>query len=149
MCAAVRPVAAILGCLAPAGGVLAASAEGAPDPINAGAVLQVVAGLVMVLLLIGLVAWIVRRSGRLQPGVSGEMRILAGLSMGPRERVVLLQIGPTQLLVGVAPGRIETLHVLDNPLPVPARPVGSGSFAEQLGALIARAAPATRRGNAS
>ncbi len=141
MCAALRPVTAILGCVVPAGEVLAASGEAVPEPVSAGAVLHVVVGLVIVLLLIGLVAWIVRHSGRLQPGVSGEMRILAGLSMGPRERVVLLQVGPTQLLVGVAPGRIETLHVLDKPLPVPARPAGSGSFAEQLAALIARAAP--------
>lgn len=146
MCAVLRAMAAMLGCIVPLGEVLAAAGEAAQEPVTAGTVLHVVVGLVIVLLLIGLVAWIVGHSGRLQPGVSGEMRILAGLSVGSRERVVLLQVGSTQLLVGVAPGRIDALHVLDKPLPVPDRPVGSGSFAEQLNALVARGARARRCG---
>lgn len=141
-----RMLSSALGCIAPLGEALAGTGEAAREPVNAGTVLNVVVGLVIVLLLIALVAWIVRHSGRLQPGVSGEMRILAGLSMGSRERVVLLQVGTTQLLVGVAPGRIVTLHVLDDPLPVPARPTGPGGFAEQLGALLSRTARARAGG---
>jgi len=30
-----------------------------------------------------------------------------------REKVVLLQVGKKQLLLGVTPGRIDTLHVLE------------------------------------
>lgn len=145
--AVLRVLAFALGCVMPLGGVLASAGEVARDPVNAGTVLNVVVGLVIVLLLIGLVAWIVRHSGRLQSSVSGEMRILAGLSMGSRERVVLLQVGSTQLVLGVAPGRIVTLHVLDDPLPVPARPTGTSSFAEQLGALLSRTARARKCGD--
>ena len=142
-CAVHRAVTAILGCIVPIGEVLAASGEAAREPVNAGTVVHVIVGLVIVLLLIAAVAWVVRHSGHLQPGVSGEMRILAGLSLGTRERVVLLQVGSTQLLVGVAPGRIETLHVLDTPLPVPERVMGSGSFSE-LTAMVARRARAKK-----
>ncbi len=87
--------------------------------VDAGSVLQVFLGLVVVLVVIGAVAWLLRHVLRLQPTMSGQLRILGGLSMGARERVVLLKVGETQLLLGVAPGRVHTLHVLDRPLPEP------------------------------
>ncbi len=42
--------------------------------------------------------------------------MVADLRLGPKERAVLLQVGGTQLLVGVAPGQINALHVLAEPL---------------------------------
>ena len=92
------------------------SAPAAGPALDAGSVLQVFLGLVAVLLLIGAVAWLLRHVLRLQPTMCGQLRILGGLSMGARERVVLLKVGDTQLLLGVAPGRVHTLHVLDKPL---------------------------------
>ena len=57
--------------------------------------------------------------------------------MGTRERVVLLQVGDKQLLVGVAPGSIKTLHVLETPLVDGNEVVAGGSgFAKQLGAML-------------
>ena len=104
-------------------GLVSVAALGAPESVPAGSpavdvgsVLQVFLGLVVVLMLIGAVAWLLRHVLRLQPTMSGQMRILGGLSMGARERVVLLKVGETQLLLGVAPGRVHTLHVLDRPL---------------------------------
>jgi len=55
--------------------------------------------------------------------------------MGTRERVVLLQVGETQLLLGVAPGRVQTLHVLDKPLDSGKQGAGP-RFSEQLGRLL-------------
>jgi flagellar protein FliO/FliZ len=102
-------------------------------PVDAGSILEVVLGLVVVLLAIGASAWVLRYVLRFQPGMNGQLRVLAGLSMGPREKIVLLKVGDTQLLVGVAPGRVHTLHVLERPLeePKPASRAGSG-FAAQL-----------------
>jgi flagellar protein FliO/FliZ len=53
---------------------------------------------------------------RLQSSTGGMLKIIGGISMGSRERIVLLQVGSEQLLVGVSPGRINTLHVLEAPL---------------------------------
>ncbi len=36
--------------------------------------------------------------------------------MGSRERIVLLQVGEEQVLIGVSPGRINKLHVLNKPI---------------------------------
>ena len=41
------------------------------------------------------------------------MRVIGGLSLGMWEKVILLQVGKKQLILGVTPGRIETLHVLE------------------------------------
>jgi flagellar protein FliO/FliZ len=86
------------------------------DPASLSNLLQVTVGLVVVLVAIFGAAWLLRRTGHFQSSGSGAMKIVAGISMGPRERVVLMQVGEEQLLLGVAPGRIEKLHVLDKPL---------------------------------
>ncbi|MEG7523045.1 MAG: flagellar biosynthetic protein FliO [Chromatiales bacterium] len=39
--------------------------------------------------------------------------VLGGTSVGPRERVVVVKVDDIRLLLGVAPGRVQTLHVLD------------------------------------
>ncbi len=120
------------------------AALGAPESVpvgspavDAGSVLQVFLGLVVVLMLIGAVAWLLRHVLRLQPTMSGQLRILGGLSMGARERVVLLKVGETQLLLGVAPGRVHTLHVLDRPLAEPTHETRlPRGFAAQLGRAL-------------
>jgi len=69
-------------------------------------------GLVLVLALIIGLAWVLRRFGGLPNVGKGVVTIIGGVSLGPRERAVLLQVGETRLLVGVAPGRVQALHVL-------------------------------------
>lgn len=98
---------------------------------------QLTLGMLLVLGLILAIAWLLKRSGRFQTGAGGGLRILGGLSMGARERVVLIQAGETQLLLGVAPGRVQTLHVLDQPLQPQHVAPGSG-FAEQLSRLLTK-----------
>ena len=40
------------------------------------------------------------------------MRVVGGVSVGTRERVVVLEVADTWLVVGVAPGQVQTLHTL-------------------------------------
>ncbi|HFD80871.1 MAG TPA: flagellar biosynthetic protein FliO [Gammaproteobacteria bacterium] len=120
---------------APAGHDVAGSL--AQDPLAMNSLWQLTAGMLLVLGLILAIAWLLKRSGRFQAGAGGGMRILGGLSMGTRERVVLVQVGETQLLLGVAPGRVQTLHVLEQPLDAGnAMPPAAGGFADQLGRLL-------------
>ncbi len=81
-------------------------------PLGTSQLVQTLLGLTAVLALIAGLAWGVKRFGRL-PGAGGAgLRIEGGVSLGPRERVVLLNVEGTRLLVGVAPGRVQTLHVV-------------------------------------
>ena len=69
-------------------------------------------GLLLILALIVALGWLVRRYGKLPSAGKGIVTVLGGVSLGPRERAVVLQVGEARLLVGVAPGRVQTLHVL-------------------------------------
>jgi flagellar protein FliO/FliZ len=70
-------------------------------------------GLLMVLSIFFLCVWGVRKLSGLTVGGAEKMRVVGGLSLGLREKVILLQVGRKQLVLGVTPGRIETLHVLE------------------------------------
>ncbi len=106
------------------------------DPVGTGHYLQMMLGLVFVVALIIGLAWFMRRMGNFQTTAAGALKILGGVSVGQRERVLLLQAGDTQLLLGVAPGQIRTLHVLDEPIiSEPSHPP-SGNFAEKLHKLL-------------
>jgi flagellar protein FliO/FliZ len=80
---------------------------------------QVTLALCVVLGAIFLCAWLARRMRNISSGRAGAMNVVAEVRLGPKERAVLLQVGATQLLVGVAPGRINALHVLAEPVAVP------------------------------
>jgi flagellar protein FliO/FliZ len=70
-------------------------------------------GLLIVLSVFFLCVWGVRKLSGLTVSGAEKMRVVGGLSLGMREKVILLQVGKKQLVLGVTPGRIETLHVLE------------------------------------
>jgi flagellar protein FliO/FliZ len=91
---------------------------------------QIMLSLILVLLIIFISAWLLRRYGRF-PGVAdGNLKVLGALSVGQRERILLLQVGSEQILVGVTSSKISTLHELKEPVVVtdPVR----GGFSERL-----------------
>jgi flagellar protein FliO/FliZ len=87
--------------------------------MNSVAVAQGLLSLLCVVGLILLLGWLLR--GRLRPlRASGRhsLQVLAQLALGARERIVVVQVGEEQLLVGVSPGGLRTLLVLSRPLQV-------------------------------
>lgn len=109
------------------------------EPV-AGSVAQLILGLLVVLGAIFAGAWLFRRMGGLPGSAQGVVKIIAGVPMGARERIVLVQVGETQLLVGVAPGRIQTLHVLPEPVTPPPSDSGT-SFSARLAAALNQRRP--------
>ena len=88
------------------------AAGGAPAGDMAGASLRMIAGLTGVLTLVIGAGWLLRRLRDTTPGRSGLIEISSGISLGAREKVVLLRVGDEQVLVGVTPAGMRTLHVL-------------------------------------
>lgn len=84
----------------------------AGSPLGGSVMMETAGGLLLILLLILGLGWLLRRFGRLPSASKGDISVIGGVSLGPRERAVLLRVGTTRLLVGVAPGRVQTLHVL-------------------------------------
>ncbi len=82
--------------------------------IGSGSVLEMAAILTGVIFLILILGWLIKRVGNFPSVGKGMVRILGGISLGPRERAVVLEAGGKRILVGVAPGRVQTLCVLDS-----------------------------------
>ena len=80
--------------------------------VSAGSVVQMLLGLVLVLAMVVGAAWLLKRFVVLSGTGTGPIRVIAGASVGPRERVVLVEVGETRLLLGVAAGQVNTLHTM-------------------------------------
>ena len=104
--------------------------------IDTGQYLQMILALVFIIGLIFAVAWLMRRMGNLPTSSRGALKVLTGISIGQRERVVLMQAGKTQLLLGVAPGQIRTLHVFDEPVIEADEQLEPLRFADRLNAVL-------------
>jgi len=95
-----------------------AAVENVDKPSYVGAsstdLVQWASGLGIVVVLILCCAWCLRKMNQFPLSGDRKMKVLGGVSVGARERVVLVQVGEKQLVLGVAPGRVQTLHVLES-----------------------------------
>jgi flagellar protein FliO/FliZ len=114
-----------------ASGVATLGAGSAVPSLGFGAVLQTVFGLAVVIGLVFGLAWLARRLG-LQGGPRNALvRTIAGASLGGKERVAVVEIGDTWLVLGAAPGNVRLLHTMpagtvpDAASLTPANPAGS------------------------
>jgi len=64
--------------------------------------------------------WLMRFTGA-QGVASVALRVVASLPIGQRERVVIVQVGERQVMLGVAPGRVALLQELGESLPAGTR----------------------------
>jgi len=82
------------------------------EPFSLMNMFNTVIGLVVVIALILALAWAVKKYGQLPTNSQVDMKVLGGLSLGTREKAILIQVEDKKILLGVAPGRVETLYVL-------------------------------------
>ncbi|MEH6649252.1 MAG: flagellar biosynthetic protein FliO [Motiliproteus sp.] len=80
---------------------------------------QLLAGLVLVLVVFLGLAWLVKRTGVAGGFSQHGLKVVASLPLSSRERVVLIEAGSKQLLLGVAQGRVNLLESFDQPLVEP------------------------------
>ncbi len=96
-------------------------------------------GLLLVIGLIFLLAWVVRRIQHSLP-VKGSQQIislLATQTLGPRDRLLLVQVGKEQILLGLTPGTIVPLHVLQEPVEINSpQATVSSAFAQRLANVL-------------
>lgn len=86
--------------------------------VSAGGMFQVILSLVLVLGMIVLVAWILKRINLPQNSPNSALKVISGVAVGQRERIVLVEVNDTWLVVGVAPGQVTGLHTMPkNSLP--------------------------------
>ena len=76
---------------------------------------SMIMSLLMVLALIIVSGFVLKRFNLTQQN-SNRLSIIANLSLGAKERVVVLQIGEEQLVLGVSAQQVSLLKTLDKPL---------------------------------
>ncbi|MDE2138067.1 MAG: flagellar biosynthetic protein FliO [Gammaproteobacteria bacterium] len=90
---------------------------------------EVTLALLLVLGAVFALAWVLKRVRTFGSRVGGALDVLAQVPLGPKERAVLIRVGAAQILLGVAPGRVNTLYVLPEPLDLKVPPAGSAGGA--------------------
>lgn len=119
--------------------VLAFAGPMQAEPVGAWEMAKVTAGLLVVLGMIVATAAGLKRLKALPGGRGGHIKMVDGISVSTRDRVVLLEVEKRRILLGVSPGRIETLHVF----------AGESMDEQSFAAAMERAMPEVREGQPS
>ncbi|BBV98281.1 MULTISPECIES: flagellar biosynthetic protein FliO [Pseudomonas] len=96
-----------------------AATPATPPGSLGGQLAQMVFGLLLVVGLIFFLAWMLRRLQSTAVKGGQVIEIVGSRAIGPRDRLLLVQVGKEQILIGHTPGSIEALHVLAEPVEVP------------------------------
>ena len=96
-----------------------AATPATPPGSLGGQLAQMVFGLLLVVGLIFFLAWMLRRLQSTAVKAGQVIEIVGSRAIGPRDRLLLVQVGKEQILIGHTPGSIEALHVLTEPVEVP------------------------------
>lgn len=115
----------------------------ASSGVSAGTYVQAMLALLLIVALLAGTAWFARKLSGGKGFGQGGMKVVGGVALGPRERIVLLEIEDSWLVVGIVPGQIRTLHTLPKGMLLPdgGLPSADKPFAQWLKQV------AERRGN--
>lgn len=123
----------------------AAEAPAATLPASStfGTLVQVVFGLAVVMGAIALTAWLARRYMPAVRGVGGLVKVVGGVMVGPKERVVVVEVGDTWVVLGVTAQQVNALHTLPRPAGSVAEPSRSSEseFSSWLGRALRKPRP--------
>ena len=106
-------------------------------PFSTSSILQMLFGLGLVIALIFFLAWFLKRIGGVGGLAQSGLRVVATLPLSTRERIVLVQAGDKQLLLGVAPGRVNLLETFDEPV-IDSTSVSGNQFSNRLKEAMAK-----------
>ncbi|NHZ80714.1 flagellar biosynthetic protein FliO [Massilia sp. CCM 8695] len=142
LAATLAPPAAAAVTPAPAAAMPApAAAQPAPGPMagpSAGNLLQTIFALTLVLALLGGMVWFMKRYGPQAAAGAAQIRTVGALSLGGRERIIVVEVGDQWIVVGASPGRVNALATMPKRDTPPGGPAvlgngpASGTFAEWL-----------------
>lgn len=72
----------------------------------------------VVALIVGLV-WLTKKWSRLNHFTHNPIQILGGVTLGHKEKAILIEVEGQKLVIGVTPQTVTLLHTLSNPTPYP------------------------------
>lgn len=99
---------------------------GGGDVLGVGVSMFIVIGVILVL------GWAYSRSRFLSGGASDVINVVATRALGPKERLLVVEVADQQLLVGMTSTGVQTLHVFDKPVCVAETKKEAEGFAARL-----------------
>ncbi len=122
----------------PAGAYAATNGSMVAPPLSISTmdVLNIGGSLTMVLLAVVIIAWLYSRVQGLRGGSGQVIQVVASQALGPKERVLIVEVAGQQLVLGVTAAGMRTLHVLESPVDTGAEPDAVQSFASRLGEAL-------------
>lgn len=96
------------------------------------ALLQMTLSLALVLILLVGTLWLLKRFRVGQRSAGGTLKVVASAAVGPRENVVIVEVGEEWLVLGVAPGNVRLLKTRPRGEGAPPEAEASGAFAARL-----------------
>jgi len=94
---------------------VATAPPAAPMPMaaaSAGSLLQTILALCFVLALLAGLAWFMKRYGPKAAGGNAALRLVGSLSLGGRERIIVIEVADQWIVVGASPGRVNALATM-------------------------------------
>jgi flagellar protein FliO/FliZ len=88
------------------------------SPLSVSSLTQLTLSLLAIVILIFAISWALKRLKLAGPRGSGEIAVVDELSLGPRERIVLIRVGDSQVLVGVGASGLVPLTPLAVPITI-------------------------------
>jgi len=85
----------------------------AASPVSISYAMQILISFLAVIGFILLLAWFMRKTGRYGAGSNQVLKVISSMSLGMREKILLIEVEGVGIVVGVAPGQITALHVLE------------------------------------
>lgn len=117
-------------------GVGQSAAKQPPKIGSGGQLLNVTLGLAAIIVLIFVLSAFVKRFGSGTFSSNTQLKILSSMPLGTRERIVLIDAGGQQLLLGITPTSINTLHVFAEPIVVDNKAEAPSDFSQKLMAIL-------------
>lgn len=111
----------------------------APSPMVNG--LQLVLSLGLVILLIVCLGWLLKKLNGGGFLSTPHLKLVSSLMLGNRERVVIVEVKDTWLILGVTGQAIQTLHTMAKPEDADAAQAASPDFALKLKQILQRGKP--------
>lgn len=112
-----------------------------PATLDTGSFIQMFLALGLVIVIILGLSFAVRKFNMFTTGSSRHIRIVGGMALSNKDRLLIVQVGEEQILLSASPGRISKVHELSTPIAddtvLTSKP-GNNSFANLLQAVTQR-----------
>ncbi|MCP5093002.1 MAG: flagellar biosynthetic protein FliO [Gammaproteobacteria bacterium] len=103
-----------------------------PPGVGGGDILGMGVSMFIVIAVIVVLGWLYSRSRFNGGGSSDVINVVATRALGPKERLLVVEVADQQLLVGMTASGVQTLHVFEKPVCIATKAAQPAGFANRL-----------------